>query len=1606
MADPAPLKPTPAPWRQDPVTPPPSGERSPRNRRAIFIVVAFLLVLGGAFLGLLTWAAPVPHPTLVPLFVSDYESPPLAAPAFADPDRRALGGGDYFLAAKGTDTGKRQRHQLVRDLAALRQRQDSTAVVVYLSAYALCDDKGAVQILPADGRPDEPKTWVPLRQVLEALKECPAQNKLLILDVMRPLADSYLGVLRDDVAAAVKEELDEVDDPRRLVLCACEPGQVSLGSEELGRSVFGYYLEQGLRGWADGYRGDGFRDGTVSVHELAEFVRARVDRWAVQNRQTRQTPVLYGSGHNFRLVAMDHGLPQEPLGTAAEAKYPAWLLEAWKKYDQGVKDRSYRLTPRLARQQQALLLQAERDWRYGRPAPLLQTRRRAELDRVQGELVKWQQLTRPPAPSLALAAVAGEKVDDELKKAFEELQILLKAPPIKEAGGHEKLIDDFRTKWKGKPAYALARLVFSAALEETNPTPEKLRPLDALLVRPKEEQPRYVETLVLRRLVEMAGPPPVPEKGKAPPPSKGPPWPSEAVRLLLDVTAKGEQAASQAETFAWNADLLDRAAQLRHEGEVLFWARGYAAPAEAEERLRQAADEYRTILTRADLVQKAQEVLDDATLTLPAYVPYLEAVPERTAAWTEAVRATRKLRDLLHPAEQGSARKVEELQEKTDLLRRQLAALREPFSPDNAGALARRAKQPEADAGALADVNALLATPFVRAEDRAALWQAGRELQRRLNKQTREQDTDDDEWKQRTAAQSDFNGEEAAAREDERGERRAAVALELLGLMLEREGHADEKLREAEAALQDIRSGKRDHAHWHALGAALRRAWTRQLHERLEADATPAGQDWLSRLAPPLDDVPGLDRPGAPPTVKLRTQQIAVLSDWLADRFRYQARDYRLGKLDQALPTSLERFLDQAAQNLRPVAAAQAYAQLAHGPLGVNRLSESNSPIRVPVRVELIGAQGPQPETLPLEVFNADRQWLKSKLLGGASRAPAADGGAWAFTGSLELTVPPGAEALARQPPQGVVVQARFGQRTYHYKLDVPLTGRAQPLELLIGAAPNPKSAVAADGVTLRPGKFRQAYFLFLRNRGQEPRKVTVELKAGGEVPKGGAVTVIVEPGQTEPVPLGEGAALPKDDLPPLAGPLEVRLLDGDTKALLVTRPLAVDVALPRNYVRVTEIEFRPAGATKAKKNRLQVTLRSLLPTAGPPILAELVLPPDRIPGLIAAKDGTFKGTMPAKAGPDEEPLQLYAENIDLREVPDEDGIAYLNVDGYERAFIFHTTFARRGPTTTPRGDIKPAVRLRADRYLPASDKVPILMEVDNPPDGATLEFAVGRRYAGEFKPDLPPLRFADAKQRQLGFSLDGSKNALVFTAAIKDWLVALDTTKLLGQRELRARLLSATGKELEVVYQPVTVSNSAPDVVRIVEAPKKAQRGSTMTFKALAQDRDGAVSKVFFFVGQPQEGKVPKEAKLIPAEPVDARRAVWAAQVPLPEDRKGPTDVSVQVVNAVGLSTFETVSVELTETDPAKTGPGKISGKVLLGSLPQPGLVVLLSDAKGLEKQRTKTRPDGTYLFEGVAPGTYRVTAYKQEAQRRGTAVAEVLPNKETSVDVALMLR
>ena len=124
-----------------------------------------------------------------------------------------------------------------------------------------------------------------------------------------------------------------------------------------------------------------------------------------------------------------------------------------------------------------------------------------------------------------------------------------------------------------------------------------------------------------------------------------------------------------------------------------------------------------------------------------------------------------------------------------------------------------------------------------------------------------------------------------------------------------------------------------------------------------------------------------------------------------------------------------------------------------------------------------------------------------------------------------------------------------------------------------------------------------------------------------------------------------------------------------------------------------------------------------------------------------------------------------------------------------------------------------------------------------------------------------------------------------------------------------------------------------------------------------------------------------------------------------IPADHKGPLAISVQVVNHAGLAAIDTVTLEVTEHEPGKTGLGSISGKVTEGPRPQPNVLVTLLDERGKEIARTRAAADGTYSFGQLMPGRYRVVAVKPESQRRAVLDVIVEPDRPMRADLSLAL-
>jgi hypothetical protein len=871
---------------------------SARNRKAI-LLTAVILALGGAIAAWVFYPRGMPEAAFITIPVREYDKLPFNAFTVQDSEL-LLKHFPENLRSKEYD--KQERERLLSTLSGLQARQDKT-LVVHLRAHALRDDKG-VYILPSDADPGVPATWIPLQTVLEDLRKCPAAHKLLLLDLMRPCADARLGILANDVAAGIKEVLDKEDTSSLLILCACVPGQVSLVSEDLQLSVFGYYLDQGLSGQADGYNARGARDERVSARELAEYVTAHVDRWARTNRGTRQTPVLYGKADDFPLVGYDAEKLPSPAEVPASGSLPEWLMQLWKKRDDWVSQGLHRRVPGVFQQLETLLLRAETRWRSG----MEENRVKQDVDERLPLITRLvdddaRKTIQPEAHSLALARGRDKPADPSL---VEDLRVLLmtvapnsttKAEDVDKAlkGFQEKVTkpqappaskDPSAAKKDAPPAAPIppppyvevAAAVFEAAVKDTELTTKKVRLLAKVLDAWKD-QPRYVEIEYLQRLVRLANK------------VDDIPWPwraDVANQLLLTVRA-GEQVAADPPALPWIQDALQEADKKRRAGEKILFTERYTAWGQAKTLLAEAEKAYATINAQIDVLTRARLMRDDALAFLPGNVPYLERLPARDLEaenWRDALHAAVDLYQALASPQAAVL----------DSLDDQRLRTRGTFDKVQ-GAYAYRLKHflaqdrdKQATAEDYADFERLLASPRLEAAQRAAVWASGRRLARELLIDTRKADEAERGGAPLTVAPGTAGDGGLDYPEIGDPVRRAQLSIELLSL-----GALNEVPKLQQAVNHAKSSGQIYDANGRSLAGRLYNAWTKEIPTELQADGTTfSNLDRLSRISGLLGQTQQtsalFDRRRAIPQTEIRSQEVERYQHWLGQRFQAESQ--------------------------------------------------------------------------------------------------------------------------------------------------------------------------------------------------------------------------------------------------------------------------------------------------------------------------------------------------------------------------------------------------------------------------------------------------------------------------------------------------------------------------------------------------------------------------------------------------------------------------------------------------------------------------------------------------------------------------------------------
>lgn len=771
-----------------------------RHRRAVIVGVVLLAALG-IVLALLTYfRSPYPEPRLLSLALDEYPST-TPVPPWLRQDASALARLKWGNSVSAHTS--QLRDLLLAELAQLRSAKANQPLVVFLAGYVVIrPEDDAPCLLPVDGQLDRPSTWVPLAEILDSIRNCPSTSKLLLLDVMRPLILPDSGLLRQDVTARIWPLLEAAvaADGNLSILTACSPGQISHTSEELGRSVFGYFLTRGLCGKAlEGKEGRGTGN-WVTVDVLADYVKEQVDQWAQHNLEVRQTPQRLGTA-NFPVMWKTQQEQDEGLS----ATYPDWLLAGWQLRDVWFSQRVHWQSPSLMREMDQTLLRAEMRWRAGHDEKRVASDLLSRLDRLRA-LRADKAPRRDDAPtSLAGILVKTPDVPLPADKDVADLRDLfayrekLRDPKAdeKELKKVQEDVAKLAKKHEGKPV-ALALLVFET-LTSYAPGPNAVVLAVELLAAGKADT--YDEVRLLERLA-----------GKARATAKHDYWSGEGVKLALQTNGEAIRTrTAEARTRSWVAESNDRAAAGQTKGEKILFES--AEPwAKAEKGLSDTHKEYQTVNYRLRIVQDALACRDEVSVWLPDYLEALEIQPSNAAAWEQAVQTFLELRKELSdvpPDGQPRERRINSLDGLTNSLRKDpknLPALRRSLAPERLEAIV--AQSGAARSADWKESRLLLATAWPSAAQRGELWAAYRRMTAARHAQARSPRASLPAWDERAGK---------AEREKLAGQDLERARWLTLALQMETTGD----LSGLNSALEELRQRHEDARRWKKFAGLL-----------------------------------------------------------------------------------------------------------------------------------------------------------------------------------------------------------------------------------------------------------------------------------------------------------------------------------------------------------------------------------------------------------------------------------------------------------------------------------------------------------------------------------------------------------------------------------------------------------------------------------------------------------------------------------------------------------------------------------------------------------------------------------------------------------------
>ncbi|MEM7312038.1 MAG: caspase family protein [Planctomycetota bacterium] len=192
-------------------------------------------------------------------------------------------------------TASRIRKQL-KQVTANRDPNDS--LIIALAGHGVQPQGGEYYFCPQDADPNDFDSLLAIHEIYQALDECQAGFKLLLIDACRE--DLTSGTSGDGMQSvtrasnATQQNLPEPPD-NTAAFFSCSPGQLAYErqTEETTHGVFFHALIRGLEGTAAG------DEGRVTLPDVERFVKKDVESFVRKTYSATQQPVIRNNTHGL-----------------------------------------------------------------------------------------------------------------------------------------------------------------------------------------------------------------------------------------------------------------------------------------------------------------------------------------------------------------------------------------------------------------------------------------------------------------------------------------------------------------------------------------------------------------------------------------------------------------------------------------------------------------------------------------------------------------------------------------------------------------------------------------------------------------------------------------------------------------------------------------------------------------------------------------------------------------------------------------------------------------------------------------------------------------------------------------------------------------------------------------------------------------------------------------------------------------------------------------------------------------------------------------------------------------------------------------------------------